>query len=895
MEVRNEKYSACLRRGKITVVRLQQGKDRKLHWTFPSGGGASDASCVEIALDFLIYGTKNGDIVHYLLEEDAPLLSTTFHHLQGIKRLWVNVIGTRVILEDEMEHLFVYNPVSQETSLISETDNPDNVLWDSDDSNVVVISKGHEDMVFIYSSASVSPKLMFVGLSTTRPAGFVPLALQNGVLTSQQGSAPVQEVILETHKWIKGRVESQAERRMRFDQNIALFHFKEAWNDAIVLNEIEVWDALAKQALGQMDLDLALKACQQAKDVKMQMLLRPLEHIEDKYLFAGHVMTIFGEHDTAQDYFLKSIHPQSAVDLRMSLQQWDRALPLAVQLDSPSIHDIKWHYAQWLERKGEYRQSVMHYQDTLKVCLPDTPRYSQAKTGLARALIHVGDIWKGKQLAIECNDTRLFGECAKILEGLNLLQDAAELYEMGKQPQRATRLYIAARNYSKACLLVKELDSLMFYNEYGRAMDGERKYSDASAAYEAGEDFENVVRLELGPLNNPSRAYSVVYETKSISGAFLAAKFCKGNGDYERAIEFFIMAKRRDEARELAQLHGKMDVYTGLVVDIASTEERLTLAKYYESTGNYTQAGLLFERCNETKKALNLYLQWGSAEGIDQAIAMVGRLKAEELISQLFDFLTDATRAEKTQKHLQRLHTVLGHYEQATKAAKLIADQEREAGNYRSGHQLLLDYCRTLQDHGKQVPSELLRQLMLLHSYILVKTLIRLENHRLSARMLIRIVKNISMFPAHVVQILTSAVIECQRSGLKKSAFDYASMLMNPEYRQMIAPAYKRKIEKIVRKPEKVEDEEPLSPCPVCSLPIPETQLDCPACGSNIPFCIVSGRHMVLEDWTTCPSCKFPALMSEFLKMLEVEKTCPMCSQPVAEEDLVLVNPDLKK
>ena len=51
------------------------------------------------------------------------------------------------------------------------------------------------------------------------------------------------------------------------------------------------------------------------------------------------------------------------------------------------------------------------------------------------------------------------------------------------------------------------------------------------------------------------------------------------------------------------------------------------------------------------------------------------------------------------------------------------------------------------------------------------------------------------------VPILTSTVIECHRSGLRASAFEYATMLMRPEYRQQIGDAYKRKIEAIVRKP----------------------------------------------------------------------------------------------
>ena len=50
-----------------------------------------------------------------------------------------------------------------------------------------------------------------------------------------------------------------------------------------------------------------------------------------------------------------------------------------------------------------------------------------------------------------------------------------------------------------------------------------------------------------------------------------------------------------------------------------------------------------------------------------------------------------------------------------------------------------------------------------------------------------------------MVPILTSTVIECQRAGLKGSAFGFAAMLMRPEYRQQIDVKWRKKIEQIVR------------------------------------------------------------------------------------------------
>lgn len=43
----------------------------------------------------------------------------------------------------------------------------------------------------------------------------------------------------------------------------------------------------------------------------------------------------------------------------------------------------------------------------------------------------------------------------------------------------------------------------------------------------------------------------------------------------------------------------------------------------------------------------------------------------------------------------------------------------------------------------------------------------------------------------------------------------------------------------IIRKYENIEENELLSPCPFCQFEIPETQLDCVACQSTIPVCVL--------------------------------------------------------
>ena len=96
------------------------------------------------------------------------------------------------------------------------------------------------------------------------------------------------------------------------------------------------------------------------------------------------------------------------------------------------------------------------------------------------------------------------------------------------------------------------------------------------------------------------------------------------------------------------------------------------------------------------------------------------------------------------------------------------------------------------------------------------------------------------LFFLDIVPILTSTVIKCYQSGLRDHAFSYAAMLMRPEYRDKIDLKYKKKIESIVRKPDKSHIDEAVTPCPYCDTELPETELVCPGCKNNIPYCCVT-------------------------------------------------------
>jgi hypothetical protein len=247
------------------------------------------------------------------------------------------------------------------------------------------------------------------------------------------------------------------------------------------------------------------------------------------------------------------------------------------------------------------------------------------------------------------------------------------------------------------------------------------------------------------------------------------------------------------------------------------------------------------------------------------------------LTHQLIDFLVgDKDGVPKDPNYIYRLYLALKKYEDAAKTALVIARQEQDLGNYGLAHKIVVEIIRHLEDATCKVSLQLRQTFVLLHSYSLVKVWVKRDDHLSAARLLLRVAQHVSKFPMHVVPLLTSTVIECQRAGLKSQSYEYAVMLVRPEYRSMLDPNLKRKIEAIVRRKQahgEGEIADDMTPCPISTQPLPQYSLECPTTRDALPMCVVTGRHMVLDDWCFCPISKFPALYSEYIRYIQEEAT----------------------
>jgi WD repeat-containing protein 19 len=292
------------------------------------------------------------------------------------------------------------------------------------------------------------------------------------------------------------------------------------------------------------------------------MALQKLQSIEDSNLLAGHVALVFDDYTTAQELFLASSRPVAALEMRRDLLHWEGALKLAKTLAPEQVPYISREFAQQLEFRGEHGQALDMYQKGLAEGQQQAAEHGATgerekqdhlcRVGIARMALRLGDVMHGVQLALDTRDQQCCRDCAAICDNLKQYQDAAKLYEAGDQPDKAAAIYIRTKNWAAAAPLMARISSPKLHGEFAKAKEAEGKFEEAAEAYGRANDVDAVVRLYLEKLQRPQKAFSLVRDSKTVQGALLVAQYCQGVGDHRAAIEFLILAKRSEEAFDLA-------------------------------------------------------------------------------------------------------------------------------------------------------------------------------------------------------------------------------------------------------------------------------------------------------------------------------------------------------
>uniref|UniRef100_A0A915PT37 Anaphase-promoting complex subunit 4-like WD40 domain-containing protein n=1 Tax=Setaria digitata TaxID=48799 RepID=A0A915PT37_9BILA len=878
----NQKYAVA----KLTDSRAQlhELRDKNMQYGVEEGGliipdsehaihGLQDIALTD---NFLIYCTNDGHLYYYSLSDKAYV--NEYKHRAGITSLYPQPEGIRLCFFDERLDAYTYNPVDDELIKIPSIDSTahlTNCLWEnfSVDRDTFVICDSDTVHVFLISKNQVE-NISLVKLGITKiPYGHTPLMLCKGIVHCQTENGRIGSILLESHRIdmvLDGKSLNSLGRLL--DQAINLRRWMYAWRICERTKIHDHWKKFAVAATKNGEVDLAIRIFKQIGAVNIVWSLEEIQYIEEKTLLNGYLAMLLGNFDIAEDFFLKSSKPEEALDMRRDLLHWDKALNLATRLAPEEVPMISKEYALQLEFLGNYSHALEQYENGLIANLNENNEQllehnEICNSGIARMCIRTGDIRRGIEIAASVEGRAVKRDCAVILEQLKQFSDAAYLYELGHFYDRAAAVSLKAKNWTKVGSLLPKVHSPKIHVAYGKVMEGEKKYEQAAVAYKNARDYDNLVRLLLEHLNKPEEAVCVVRESRSTEGAKLVAKFFTKLGDQDSAIQFLALSQCYQEAFQLAETEQRMDVFADAIEDDGTVDVFLQLAEYYTRNMNLQRAGFFYYKAKLYSKALEYFLTKGEdAETMKTAIACVVEARDPNLSSQL------------NPKFLFKYYISMKMYREAAKTAVVIATEEQANGSYRVAHELLFGMYQELQNEEIKVPSEMRNNLMLLHSYLIIKSLVKRGEHMKAARMLIRVTNSISRFPAHIVPILTTAVIECSKAGLKQSAFKFAAELLKDCNKKSIDGKYRKKIEAIIRKSDKSPDpEEAKTCCPYCDNPTEESVLVCTSCKNLIPYCIVTGLHLVTNDFATCPSCGFPGFYSELKKLKDENEKCPMC------------------
>ncbi|CBZ50694.1 wdr19 protein, related [Neospora caninum Liverpool] len=560
--------------------------------------------------------------------------------------------------------------------------------------------------------------------------------------------------------------------------------------------ERQIWEMLGKAALDQMDLESAEKAYQQIPKADMLLWLNAIrQRSEEKLVAAGNIYIHMDEYDKAEEAFLKSQQPTLALDLLVDLQKWDRALTVAQTLDPTRLAPLNLRYAQDLEADGKYQRALRHYERAREIlskptdlsgsgrespkALGESPdeRGAPGKeirsngdhpsrtsnvlspericlAGIARCAIRIGEIQRGMQMAVDLGDKAVLEESASLLERLRQFAEAASLHQKAGNIDKAAALYIEvktprhfacgdAHEFVAAAPLMTQIESPKIQLLFAKAKEEQRCFQDAMEAYARAKHYQAVVRIMLQELGREQEAFEIVRTTRSSVAADTAAEFCRKKGCVKEAVEFLVVAGRVQEAVALAEERDEMEPFVQCVGDGMGADVQKRIAVYYEKQNLPLQAARHYANCGNAEKALDLYLH-ADVPAYDAAIDLVGRFKQVGLIRRLRDLLEGVSDGvPKDPSFLHKLHVALGDHVEAAKGACKVAAKEQGEGHYKAAHDILFRTWKNLAEQQLPVPQQLVTRFTTLHSYILVRRLMRAGDFPVAAYLLERVLQNI--------------------------------------------------------------------------------------------------------------------------------------------------------
>ncbi|OHT11193.1 WD repeat protein [Tritrichomonas foetus] len=857
-------------------VMLNYFDQSKKPFVFPDFDTQIKITAFSLTDYLLLLATDDGTIRMFNTRNQAFLEG--YKHPCPITSITPNLSETRFVFIDSNSEIFLFNPIKM-TALSCEGESQkadaSHALFDITDRNVFAAIGSKSATIYHFTDQNVKgpqlTQLCTINVNTMKAA----LGLANGTLIYLDGQSSEQTQTLPSH------VDLDKNSEECVKQLLDLHRHRRALQVALQLGDKKLIHMVGESALSSLCIEIASEAFAQCGDASMHNILQPMMNEEEYSFLRGYVSMMDRDFGAAQKNFLNSTRPQMALDMRAALLQFDFALKLAENLDPSRIPQLSHDSARQNELTGNYSAALKQYKEAIKC----KELAHSSRAGIIRCLILAGKVEQGMQQLAKTRDTKLILECARILERLCAFGPAAQLYTRVNEFNSAAQCHLRANEVKQASDLIPKVSDTKVLRSIGLQLERAGQLEPSTVAFERASDWESLVRVLLKI--NLDRATAVARDHPLVSVCRLVAEHCIQLNNFRYAIEFMIRAGKSEDAFRIAELHDKMDELADLIGENGTPQQYEAIATYFCTRSQMIQAAKFFAMAGDPHRAMNCYMADGSDQAMDAALELAEKVPDRNLRDQFLEYL-NANMKDKTRdlRYLLRMFIIMQQFDEAAAMALKIADEFRLRGEYKPSRDLLFDIICQLEKHSVSVTNETRQALMIVHSYLLIKPQ-REKNKVVAALLLKRLSKYVSKFPAHASNLLVMGVVECSRVGMKKSAFEIATKVLQPEYEGKVKPDVLKKIQTTVRRKDMSEVDEEKAKCPVCGFDLAISELYCGHCKSNLPFDSFSGMHMTREDWCQCPSCKFPCSYAA----MQQEKVCPLCNADVPNPELI-VNPD---
>ncbi|KRY32204.1 WD repeat-containing protein 19 [Trichinella spiralis] len=895
---------------------------------FPKFANKERINCISLSADYVAYVTDTGLIVFLFFDSFEPL--TVLKHSIGIESIATQPKGVKALFVTEKINIFAFDPITCEILEVNaKLEECKSLCWEqcSMEKDVFIVADHLQMKIFKYMKSAINEtRVELLHCIALDAQESVPVLCSQGSVVILSGSDLQDRVITANYKFERQLENLPIELKNACQILHANKNVRSVLKNGEKKTEAELWEIVAKAALEELHIELG--NILNYYSIKFHLVL----NMKDNFQFShqmlpthwryqdqlrAHVAMIMQNYALAEKLYIDSFNSKDALQMYCDIMDWENALRLANQFFPEQIANISKEFAQELEQIGQYEKALQYYQSGLAEAQKNNDSLLEkeqiiisCKNGIARTSLWCGEVKEGIKLALQSSDDSLLKECASILEQKMLFNEAADMYARCEEYNKSAYLWLKSKNWSKLKNILHQVTAKQFYVQYAKAMETMKDYSTAAESYKKGDDYFNFVRISMEHLNGLEEAVRVVQESKCIEAAKFLSNCFIGRNDYSSAVRLLVLANCFSEALQLAKKKDKMEVFADTIGDDGDEEIYNTIASYFDHQGKKLLAGKFYMKAEKYHKAFDIFInnQCDKAS-IKLAVECAALTRDRTIIDELLQFLTgEKDGIPKDPTYLFQLYTILERHQEAAKIAIIIVKDKQSRGQYRLARDVLFKLHQSLIQKHLPISLEMKTTLMLLHSYLLVKSAVRRKLHPLAARLLIRIAENINDFAMHAVQIYTLTAIECWYSGMKSTAYKWAAVLMRPNYKESIDSRYKKTIETIIRqvkdfifvvlmkilnliirKKEDTDDSEMKTPCPYCKAQLAESELKCTCCKNTIPFCIASGKHISDSEITVCIHCGFPAISVEYKKWIAAEKCCPMCGTTASVDSIQIL------